>query len=137
MPRREGIERRRYERRRVNDCHLYYREKRLANLFRRGQQGAGILPGFAVDLSEGGAQFLSKEKEEEGKKIEIFLDAPSLPETLKMTAVVRWCEKVPERNAYRIGVEFIRMSKDMARTIRSLVDDSIVRGMKRETRKPH
>mgnify|MGYP000748231328 CR=1 FL=1 len=115
----------------IRDCYVAYRQRGFKKLFRRRKKPTHSLP--AIDLSESGAKFLAKRKESVGQRLELYLDAPAFSEELKVSAVVRWCEKVPRSDVYRIGVEFRGTSPRFLRHIKCLVNDHpLLRCIKRQ-----
>ena len=69
-------------------------------------RSSGRLP--VVNFSVGGAQFLADKRFKEGEKLRINLSVPATAEPLPLDAQVRWCQQVPRRSAYRVGVKFSR-----------------------------
>jgi DNA-directed RNA polymerase subunit M/transcription elongation factor TFIIS/Tfp pilus assembly protein PilZ len=69
-----------------------------------GQKRGNKLP--VVNFSVGGAQFLADKKFTEGEKVRINLYVPATPEAVQIDAQVCWCQQVPRRGAFRVGVRF-------------------------------
>ncbi len=64
-----------------------------------------------VNFSVGGAQFLADRKFKDGEKLRINLTVPATPDALALDAKVCWCQQVPRRGAYRVGVKFRRSAQ--------------------------
>jgi hypothetical protein len=77
----------------------------LAALFRT--QKKGVLP--VVNFSVSGAQFLSDRRFSAGEKLRVEMRVPGSDDTVAVGAQVRWCQQVPRRGAFRVGVEFLRV----------------------------
>jgi DNA-directed RNA polymerase subunit M/transcription elongation factor TFIIS len=98
---------RRARRYNVRNFELYCSEGGLfAKLFR--SKSSEKLP--VVNFSVGGAQFLSDKRFNEGKKLKIHLRVPTAPDPLPIDAQVCWCQQVPRRGAFRVGVQFAKAS---------------------------
>lgn len=60
-----------------------------------------------INISLGGAQFLSSKKFGNGQRLRIRLASALEPEPVTLEAEVRWCQQVPRRGAFRVGVQFV------------------------------
>jgi len=98
-----GKDERRARRYNVRNFELYCLEGGLFSALFKPKAGSR-LP--VVNFSVGGAQFLANRQFREGDRMRISLYVPTLPEPLALEAAVCWCQQVPRRSAYRVGVRF-------------------------------
>jgi len=94
---------RRARRYNVRNFELYCSEGGLLSSLFKPKSG-GRLP--VVNFSVGGAQFLADKKFKDGDKLKIHLYVPMAPEPLQLDAEVCWCNQIPRRGAFRVGVRF-------------------------------
>ncbi len=127
-----GIERRRFPRHAVEDFYAKYRRRGLrgAFCFRRKETRSRHM----VNVSESGAQILSRSPEKVGQRIELLIRTPAFAGNVRISAVVRWCEKTSDGNYYRMGVEFRGISEQKQRWIRSLLNDPLLQSLKKDRR---
>jgi hypothetical protein len=94
---------RRSRRYNVRNFELFCSEGGLFSALFKGKQSTR-LP--VVNFSVGGAQFLSDRKFKDGERVRIHLYVPTSVDALPLDAQVCWCQQVPRRGAYRVGVRF-------------------------------
>ena len=99
-------DRRRYPRFPVPACEVYY-DTPLLPVLLRAPKGAKCP---LVNMSAGGLQFIADGYLPPGKKLSLFVRVPAFLGSMTFRARVVWTAKVPEKKAYRTGVEFIRMN---------------------------
>jgi len=98
----EGNDSRKSRRYNVKDLEVFCTEKSLLSaIFQK--KGKNSLP--VINFSMGGAQFLSKKALERGSRVRISL-ARAGDERVTLDAEVCWCQQIPRRSAFLIGVEF-------------------------------
>jgi hypothetical protein len=93
-----------------------------------GGQARSKLP--VVNLSVGGAQFLSARDLPKGEKVRIQLFNPMLTEPLALDAEVCWSRQLPRRSAYRVGTRFTAgppRSRDRLQELEARLSDMIIR----------
>jgi hypothetical protein len=82
---------------------LAYRKKQ--RLWRRNGFSGDYFP--VLDLSRGGAKFLSDYRLKVGLEIDVRIHIPEIDETLEMAAVVRWVGRNPEASySFQTGIAF-------------------------------
>jgi len=82
---------------------LYYKHK--PSLFKKPQYSEHYFP--VINMSKGGAKFLSNERLRAGKSITIKITIPGKEESVEILADVRWISKNPEQSyRYQTGIAF-------------------------------
>ncbi len=82
---------------------ISYKEKKLFSF--QKNYNDDYLP--VLDLSKGGAKFLSHQKLTPGKDIKIQLRIPGYDKIWSILAQIRWINKNPEQSyPYQIGISF-------------------------------
>lgn len=79
-----------------------------------------------VNLSETGAEFLSRQAVETGKPLDLEIAIPGLDAPLTPGGKVVWCERAPNVDAFRLGVHFDRFSNAEKLTLRSVLADAVL-----------
>lgn len=79
-----------------------------------------------LNLSEGGLLFISREPFEEGERLSVSLHAPGMEEPVVAKMRVAWQRRSAEFDAYRIGLEFVRLSAVSRRALQSLLQNAVL-----------
>jgi predicted Zn finger-like uncharacterized protein len=111
----------------VKDFELYCTPSGLLS-FLGGPKGGGKLP--VVNLSVGGAQFLSVKEFKNGEHVRIHLSGPLQSEPVDLEGEVCWCRQIPRRAAHRVGVRFVSgasRGKDRLQELEAKLGDLTIR----------
>jgi c-di-GMP-binding flagellar brake protein YcgR len=84
-----------------------------------------------VNISAGGMQFICDTYLRPGKKLSLLVTVPAFLGSMMFRGRVIWAHKIPERRAYRIGVEFIRMERESRAKLSHLRRDISFRAVKK------
>ena len=79
-----------------------------------------------VNLSETGAEFLSRQPVQTGQVLDLEISIPGLDSPLKPGGKIVWCTRAPNVDAFRLGVEFNRISESERQTLRSVLADAVL-----------
>ena len=116
----KGSERRRHSRFEIDDASVQlYKEGLLAFI----GVGKGNLARAAIDLSEGGAQFLVHERLAPGTKVKIKIGVERFNDTVETSGIVRWCfQSAKKKEDFYIGVQFSGLEGAQSRKLAAMRD---------------
>ena len=116
----KGSERRRHNRFEIEDASVQlYKEGLLAFI----GVGKGNLARAAIDLSEGGAQFLVHERLAPGTKVKIKIGVEKFNDTVEASGIVRWCfQSAKKKEDFYVGVQFSDLQNSQARMLAAMRD---------------
>ena len=118
----DGIERRRLKRFGLKGCTVQYKPARWWELFSLLSDRYLVL-----NISQGGLHFIAEEELTPGKQILLEITAPVLSSGVAHTlARVVWTKKSEQHNAYHIGVEFLKMSKQSRVRLKLILDNALL-----------
>ncbi|RKY29232.1 MAG: hypothetical protein DRP79_00965 [Planctomycetota bacterium] len=125
-------DRRRHPRFPVPNSEVYYSTPSLPVYLRtpRGQKCP------LVNMSAGGLQFISDTYLPPGRKVSLLVHVPAFLGRMIFRARVIWSKKVPNKKAYRTGVEFTRMDRESRSKLTTIRRDIAFRTDKAKQRRP-
>jgi len=112
----------------VPDSAVYYSTPLIPRFLRKPEGGAKCL---MVNISAGGMQFICEEYLRPGRKISLLATVPAFLGNMMFRARVIWSQKIPEKKAYRVGVQFVRMDPESERKLSHLRRDISFRSSKK------
>lgn len=90
---------------RVKDATILYEEATLLRFLKtKTETPTKEYP--LVNLSGGGAQFVTREAIAPKQALVLTLKIPAFTKALEIKSEVTWCKKMPDRNVYQVGVRF-------------------------------
>jgi Tfp pilus assembly protein PilZ len=110
------MERRRAKRYSAKRCKLSCAKASLLSFLRRTEEQAFPV----INISEGGLQFLSRSDMPQGVMLALTVEVPGEEQPLRMKGRVAWAKKVPNRPAFRIGIEFTKIAERVKKRIEML-----------------
>ena len=125
----DGVERRNRKRYGVRDAIVRYKKASLLSFIAPASQKYLVL-----NLSDTGLEFITKETVIEGRKLTVAVTAPPIRGTVHATGKVIWVKKSQEQDAFRVGLEFTRLSARSAAYLRALLDSAVVDTIEISTR---
>ncbi len=82
---------------------------------------------LVLNVSEGGMYFMTKEELAVGQNVAVRLDTPKAPEMIvKGTAEVMWKTKSQDHEAWKVGVQFSKLSDKALTRLRELIGGAIL-----------
>jgi len=114
----KGSERRRHGRFEVDDASAQLYKEGLLSFIGVGK---GNLARAAIDLSEGGAQFLVHERLSPGTKVKVKIGVDKFNDTIEASGVVRWCfQSAKKKEDFYVGVQFSDMEGVQSRKLAAM-----------------
>ena len=98
----------------VNDCAVEVNSGDLKSIFSKSE----YYP--VLSLSAGGMQYVSFRPVKEGQRLNMSLKVGDDFDFLEAAGAVRWFQQIPEEDAYRVGVELMKLSRDETQKLRNL-----------------
>ena len=104
---------------------------RGATVQHRKAGALGFLDNFSpryliLNVSESGLHFITKDALKEGSGHSLRLQAPPLEEPIAAKAVVVWCRKSTEHDAFRVGMSFTALSDGERLRLKGVLDNAIL-----------
>lgn len=119
-PAAKGGERRRHSRFEIDQVSAHLAKEGLLAFIGVGK---GNLARAAIDLSEGGAQFMVHERLAPGTKVRVKISVEKFKDTIEAAGVVRWCfQSAKSKEQFYAGVQFVGIDGVQSRKIASLRD---------------
>ncbi|MFH1226533.1 MAG: PilZ domain-containing protein [Planctomycetota bacterium] len=113
-------ERRSQERYVMQGCAVRYKTKQLLGLFNKVSKRY-----MALDISQGGINFITREGFKLGLPVSLIITAPLLKEdAINAQGRVAWVKPSPELRIYNIGIEFTSISDQDKTRLKNLVDST-------------
>jgi c-di-GMP-binding flagellar brake protein YcgR len=89
---------------------------------------------YLLNLSMGGCHFITQEELREGEPLKLTIEAPLAQAPLQAGGKVAWVKKSKDFEAWRVGVEFLRMSEKNRRSLKFVLDNTILKKVDVSTR---
>jgi len=89
---------------------------------------------YLLNLSLGGCHFIAMEELKEGEPLKLLIEAPLAPAPLQASGRVAWVKKSKDFEAWRVGVEFLRMAEKHRRSLKFVLDNTILKKVDMSTR---
>ena len=89
---------------------------------------------LVLNLSPNGMAFMTRQAMTEGQRLSVRINAPRLPGAIRAYGRVAWVRQTREQDAYRVGVEFTRVSSRARSLLKALLDWSVVDSIEISTR---
>ncbi len=89
-----------------------------------------------VNMSKGGAQFVTDEYMPPGTGLVLQIDVPAFVGGMCFKSETVWARKIPGKKAYRIGVKFLKCDKETTKRLNTLRGDVFFRTTKNRIGKP-
>lgn len=125
----DGVDRRQRKRYGVRDAIVRYKKASVLSFLAPASQKYLVL-----NLSEQGLEFITKESVREGQKLTVSVTAPPIRGTVHATGKVVWIKKSQGQDAFRVGLEFTRVSSRSAAYLKALLDSAVVDTIEISTR---
>ena len=120
----DGVERRKRRRYGVRDAAVRYKPASLLSFLRTPS-----VRHLLLNLSEGGLEFISREPFEEGLRLALQVTAPPVAGTVYATGRVARVKKSKSQDAFRVGVQFVRISPRSAAFLKAIVNSAVADGL--------
>ncbi len=101
----------------VDDCVVEVKSGGLTSLLSKGE----FLP--VVDLSEGGMQVIMFEQPKLGRKYHFTLTAGKKYDFVAGDSDIRWWLQIEDENAFRVGIQFTKLSDEDTANLGELLQD--------------
>ena len=89
---------------------------------------------FLLNLSAGGCYFISQEELREGETLKMVIEAPHASSPIHASGKVAWVRKSREFEAWRVGIEFSKMSDSARKALKFVLDNTILKKVDVSTR---
>jgi len=114
----KGSERRRHNRFEIDDSSAQLYKEGLLTFIGVGK---GNLARAAIDLSEGGGQFLVHERLAPGTKVKVKIGVEKFKDTIEASGVVRWCfQSAKNKEDFYVGVQFSGLEGAQSRKLAAM-----------------
>ncbi len=101
----EKRDKRRYK---VGGFEVQFTEENLFSFLK----GSGGERAALIDMSAGGLQFLSSRSLDPGDSVKLSIEGRMFPEPVQAHGVVRWCQQVPRKASFKVGVELAKLDEE-------------------------
>jgi hypothetical protein len=96
---------------------------------------SGESPAYLIlNMSETGIHFITKESLQVGTVLRLNRGAPNLDNRISTKARVIWVRKSEEHDAYRVGVEFTKISRKSKSLLKNVIDNAILDNVELSTK---
>ena len=101
-------EKRKKRRYKVQGFEVHFTEENLFSFLKRSKDERAAL----IDMSTGGLQFLSSRSFRRGDSVKLSVEGRMFPESVLAHGVVRWCQQVPRKSSFKVGVELVKLDQE-------------------------
>ena len=102
------VEQRKKKRYKLHGLEVHFTEENLFSFLRGSKEERAAL----IDMSAGGLQFLSSHSLKRGDAVKLSVEGRMFPERVQAHGVVRWCQQVPRKSSFKVGVELVKLDDE-------------------------